>query len=91
MNKKLLIGAALLGAGVLAYKAYKKSAEPTQPTTPTTPNVGTPNVPLTKGQKLQNVGRGILSLAQMVANYRAAHPKKATTPAFSMTNPTYNA
>lgn len=91
MNKKLLIGAAVLGAGVVAYKLYKKSAEPTQPTTPSTPNVGTPNVKETKLQKLQRVGKGILTVAQKLAEYRAAHPKKATTPKFSMTNPTYNA
>ena len=100
MNKKLLIGAAVLGAGVVAYKLYKKSAEPTQPTTPTTPNVGAPKVALTKGQKLQNVGRGILTIAQKLAEYRASKKKPMynananltpNAPKFSMTNPIYNA
>jgi hypothetical protein len=96
MNKKLLIGAALLGAGVLAYKAYKKSAEPTAPPSPS-PNVGTPSggtTVQTKGQKIISVGQKVLSYTeQLLALRKEAAARKAAKnpPKFSMTNPTYNA
>lgn len=95
MNKKLLIGAALLGAGVLAYKAYKKGATPTAPPSP---NVGTPSggttTVQTKGQRVISVGQKALSWAeQLLALRKEAAAKKAAKnpPKFSMTNPTYNA
>jgi hypothetical protein len=97
MNKKLLIGAALLGAGVVAYKVYKKSATPTAPPTPL-PNVGTPSggttTVQTKGQRVISVGQKALSWAeQLLALRKEAAAKKAAKnpPKFSMTNPTYNA
>lgn len=100
MNKKLLIGAALLGAGVLAYKAYKKSVEPTAPPTPS-PNVGSPAA--SEGElrdKLKRAGASLLEIAKQVYAWKQAKKAKsakgkntgvANPPKFSMTNPTYNA
>jgi uncharacterized membrane protein YebE (DUF533 family) len=96
MNKKLLIGAALLGAGVVAYKVYKKSTTPTAPPTPS-PNVGTPPIAASENElrdKLKRAGASLLEIARQVYAWKQAkNARKAAKnpPAFSMTNPTYNA
>lgn len=102
MNKKLLIGAALLGAGVVAYKLYKKSAEPTAPPTPS-PNVGTPSGAASENElrdRLKRAGASLLEIARQVYAWKQAKKAKsakgkntgvANPPKFSMTNPTYNA
>lgn len=106
MNKKLLIGAALLGAGVFAYKAYKKGAAPTAPPSPPS-SVGSPAA--SEGElrnKLKRAGASLLEIAKQVYAWKQANKAKQAKQAkiakdkntgvaypskFSMTNPTYNA
>jgi hypothetical protein len=102
MNKKLLIGAALLGAGVFAYKAYKKGATPTTPPTPS-PNVGSPPIAASENElrdRLKRAGASLLEITRQVYAWKQAKQAKTTKgkntgvanpPKFSMTNPTYNA